>query len=355
MADEISSHMFDELMAELARLKARVASLEKAGSSQPEAQARSVRRPTPPPLPTAKPAGDKSGWVVVEREGERPIVVESPVKPEPVEPAAVKPTALKPAPVKPVPQPGAVSPLPAAPKVDKPAPRPPEKVRAAKPGGATLEQTLGTRWMLLVGAAVLLLSAVFFFKYAIEKGWIPPLLRVIAGAVVGLALIGLGERLLRRGMRLYAGTISAVGIVLLYMVVFVASPNGLYPELEMLGTSPAPAFLLMCVVSAIGMAVSLRSNMETTALLSVLGALATPVLLSSGVDHQIVLMSYLLIIDAAFLVVALRKKWRWLAPVAFVGTALLFVAWFLAHYSEHNLSWVYTSAFSWALFAVFSE
>ena len=51
-------------------------------------------------------------------------------------------------------------------------------------------------WVLvgLLGVeGVLLLSAVFFFSYAIEQGWIGPHERVIIGALTGLAMLAGGE------------------------------------------------------------------------------------------------------------------------------------------------------------------
>jgi hypothetical protein len=115
--------------------------------------------------------------------------------------------------------------------------------------------------MLFVGVAVLLLAAVFFFKYAFDKGWISETVRVLMGAAVGFVMIGLGEwALIKRKLQLFAAGIMGGGVVLLYFVVFVASPNGWY---HLIG---APlAFGLMCVVTALGMALSVQTRMLSSA------------------------------------------------------------------------------------------
>lgn len=229
---------------------------------------------------------------------------------------------------------------------EKPAPK-----SAAKPQGAksklSLEQRLGTRWMLFVGVGVLLLAAVFFFKYAIDKGWLSPTLRLLAGAAVGLAMIGLGEwSLIKRRLRLFAGGVMGGGVVLLYFVVFVASPNGWY---HLIG-SPA-AFGLMCVVTALGMALSLQTRMLSTAVIALIGAMATPVLLSTGENRQILLMCYMLVVNAGFLALGLAMRWPALAPLALAGTAGIFGGWYAQHFSRD--AWARTVGFAWAFVAEF--
>ncbi|HXT32895.1 MAG TPA: hypothetical protein VN716_26510, partial [Vicinamibacterales bacterium] len=52
----------------------------------------------------------------------------------------------------------------------------------------SLEQTIGTRWLLYVGIVAIVIGAAYFEKLAIERGWIGETARVLQGGVVGLAL-----------------------------------------------------------------------------------------------------------------------------------------------------------------------
>lgn len=356
MAKQDNSESPGSLAAELALLRQRVARLEET-IHQMMAAGEQVRPPEPP-LPTAAvsdtpprvspPPMPPEMLVPVEppesdARGEQAAAFvgppERPIRAEPAEPFVGPPELLIHAP-------------PAPPAPGEP-PAPTTKTAAPTRPAQSLEQTIGMRWMLFVGVGVLLLAAVFFFMYAIEQGWIGPHRRVLIGAITGLALLGAGEWALRRKMRLYAGAIGGAGVALLYLVIWVASPNGLYAEYHMLGESMTGAFLLMCVVTLIGVAVALRSNIQPTAIISLVGALATPALLSSGRDRQVLLMTYLLIVDAGFLAIAWRKAWRALLPIAMTGTGVLFMLWFAAHYPSEGLGWSVTSMFGWAFFAMF--
>jgi len=219
--------------------------------------------------------------------------------------------------------------------------------RAFRPEGQSWEQWIGSRWMLFVGVGIVLLGGAFFFKYAYDQGWINPTRRCIIGGIWGLAMIALGEWFLRQKMRLFAAAISGAGIVWLYKTAHAASPQGLYNLV-----SPTAAFVLMCVVTLIGVGLSLRGGMLATALIALLGALATPVLLRTGVDRQTLLMTYMLVVDAGFLAVALAKRWVVLAPLALAGTVLLFAGWHGSHF--HAAAQVArTVGFGWGLLGVF--
>ena len=331
MAKQDNTESSGRLLAELALLRDRVARLEDTIGQMILAD-RQVVPPEPGAPPDSEPEPVPGAEDEAAQQGERPASITG------------KPDTLPL--VAPPPLPDA-APEPIRPSV--PATKP-----AAPPGRVqSLEQTIGMRWMLFVGVGVLLLSAVFFFKFAIEQGWIGPHRRVLIGAITGLAMLGAAEWAFRRGMKLYAGAIGGTGIALLYLVIFVASPNGLYAELDMLGESTTGAFLLMCLVTLIGVAAALRSDIQPTAIISLVGALATPALLSSGHDFQVVLMTYLLIVDAGFLAIAWKKAWRALLPIAMTGTGLIFAFWFAAHYPSEGLGWFVTSMFGWAFFAMF--
>jgi uncharacterized membrane protein len=223
-----------------------------------------------------------------------------------------------------------------------PAPRPP---RAA----GSVEQRIGTRWLLIAGIVVILLGGAFFFKYAYDMGWVRPAHRCVMGAIFGLLMLGAGEWSLRRKMRMYASGLIGAGIVWLYYTVFAAGPNGPFEGLRVFQTAP-PAFALMCVVTLIGIAMSLRADMPLAAVVSLAGALATPVLLSTGRNEEVLLLCYLLAVDAGFLAVALAKRWQPLAPISIIGTAVIFALWFSRHYSGD--AFAVTVAFAWALLAV---
>ncbi|MCP4532426.1 MAG: DUF2339 domain-containing protein, partial [Delftia sp.] len=147
-------------------------------------------------------------------------------------------------------------------------------------------------------------------------------------------------------LRLFAGGVMGGGVVLLYFVVFVASPSGWYQLID----SPV-AFALMCAVTVLGMVLSLQTRMLSTAVISLIGAMATPVLLSTGENRQVLLMCYLLVVSAGFLALGLRMRWPALAPLALAGTAGIFGGWYAEHFSQD--AWARTLGFAWAIVVEF--
>ncbi|MCY2924179.1 MAG: DUF2339 domain-containing protein, partial [Planctomycetota bacterium] len=281
----------------------------------------------------------------------------------PVSPAATAPakpaSPVAPPPLPPLPStpftpvaPAARSPLMNEANRRVPPPASPAASTAKPPApksGASLEQIIGTRWMLIAGVAVVLLGGGFFFKYAHDMGWIQPPRRVLTGALFGLVALGLGEWAFRRKMIPLAAGLYGVGIVFWYYASWAASPNGPYPEYHML--SREWAFAAMCATSAIGLGISIRSNFILSALTAALGAMATPVLLSSGQNAQVFLLTYLVAVNGAFLAVAIRKRWDALAPVLALGTSILFAGWFMKFYDTAPTPAV-TTAYGWVFLAL---
>ena len=57
----------------------------------------------------------------------------------------------------------------------------------------SFEERFGTRWVVWVGGAALALGGIFLVRYTIQQGLIGPGVRVILGALLSLALVGVGE------------------------------------------------------------------------------------------------------------------------------------------------------------------
>jgi len=307
----------DELVSKLDDLSSRLDRLE-------ESLRQIQQGPTPPPLPPA---------------------------PEPLKPQTL-PTAQEPIPLAPQSEPTPAEQLAAAispPPLPSPSAAAPAYVPPAKPSPdrPTVEQRIGMKVLLIIGVAVMLLGGVFFFKFAMDRGWITPLRRTIMGGVMGLVMIALGEWAFRKKMRYFAAGLFGAGIVWWYKTVYTASPCGAFAELNILST-PA-AFALMCCATVIGMVLAIRSNFRISALIPLVGAFLTPILLSTGQNRQVALMSYMLAINAGFLVLALWKRWREIPTLLVAGTVTLFALWFYQHFDSSAV--ISTSLFAWAFMA----
>ncbi|HKC41234.1 MAG TPA: DUF2339 domain-containing protein, partial [Gemmatimonadales bacterium] len=92
----------------------------------------------------------------------------------------------------------APTPAPLSPRVV--VPRKIEILPSESQPGIDWEQWVGQRGLLIVGVLALLATGGFFLNYAIQHGWIAPLVRASGAVVAGAALVVWGDRLVRRGV-----------------------------------------------------------------------------------------------------------------------------------------------------------
>ena len=223
----------------------------------------------------------------------------------------------------------------------------PPAVPAAKPRKKSdwgrFEEIAGKQWMTWVGVLVLFLSAGFFLKHAFDNDWIGPPAQVAIAIAAGIVLAIMGAWFSHKDMRALGQGLIGGGLMILYGALFAAFSREIYPEPVI--ESQKLVFALMCIVTVAGMTIAVRQNALPISFLAVLGGFLTPVLVSTGVDARDALFSYILLLDLAVLGVAFYKKWRPLDILAFVGTMLMFAAWYEEFYRDQAL----TAAMGWLI------
>jgi uncharacterized membrane protein len=73
---------------------------------------------------------------------------------------------------------------------------------------------------------------------------------------------------------------------------------------------------------------------ELLALYAIVGGYSTPILVSTGENHEVTLFNYMLLLDIAVLVLVLLRPWSRLLFAAFMGTVLMFAGWWFSYYSN---------------------
>ena len=215
----------------------------------------------------------------------------------------------------------------AAPPAESPAGPPVPPQHEARPG---LEHWLGVRGAAALGAVVLVLAGLYFFRYSIEKGLLTPVLRVALGTALGALCLISSESVLRRRFAPLAHWIAGAGIALLYVSFWAAAARyGLLPI--------SLASLLMILVTATSVLLAIRRTSLPVALLGLVGGFATPLLLSTGSDRPVALFSYLLVLDVALLAVARVRRWPALALLCLLGTALYQGLWIVGRMGPERL------------------
>jgi uncharacterized membrane protein len=181
----------------------------------------------------------------------------------------------------------------------------------------SLEETLGARWAIWVGGLALTLGGIFLVRYSIEAGLLGPGARILAGLAFALGLIAGGEVLRRRdaatlsqahGAVYIPGVVTAAGTVALFATVYAA--HALYGFI-----GAGTAFFTLGLV---GVATMLAAALHGPWLagLGLVGAYATPLLVSSQEPNPWALTIFLAAVTAASFALARLRLWRWLAVAA---------------------------------------
>lgn len=225
--------------------------------------------------------------------------------------------------------PGVAEPSPTAAEVAA-MPRPPAQprrfAREVTPDRDSLEAVIGSRWLLYVGVAAIVIGAAYFQKLAMDNHWINETARVIEGAIAGGLLVIGGLRLVRRGFAFYGQMLSGCGVAVLYISTYAA-----FNFYHLIGRPPA--LVLMCSITALAAWLSDRQRSQALAILAVGGGFATPFLLPPAADAQLALFSYETVLIGGTMFLAHRRTWPMLNLVSYGFTVLTVAAWMASFYT----------------------
>jgi len=208
-----------------------------------------------------------------------------------------------------------------------------------------LEKKIGQFWLNRIGIVAVLVGVSYFLKYAFENNWIGPGGRVAIGLLAGIGLVIWSEKFRHRGHVAFSYSLKAAGIGTLYL--------SLWGAFQIYHLIPAAAaFSAMVIVTAATIVLALTQDAELLASFALAGGFATPVLLSTGENHEAVLFSYVILLDLAILAMAVYKPWRRLLWGSFAGTIILYIGWCSDYYSKDQrpLTVCFTALFA-AIFA----
>ncbi len=191
----------------------------------------------------------------------------------------------------------------------------------------SLENRIGSQWFNRIGILAVLIGVAWFLKLAFDNHWIGPLGRVMIGLLAGAALIAWSERFHRRGFAVFSFSLKAIGGGTLYL--------SLWAAFQLYALMPAGvAFVAMIAVTAFNGYMAWAQDAELLALYAIAGGLTTPLLVSTGGNHEVTLFAYLLILDLAVLVLVVLRPWSRLLFASFVGTALFVFGWWSSFYTQ---------------------
>lgn len=228
----------------------------------------------------------------------------------------------------------------------KPGVAPPKFAQTAHRSSQDLEGTIGKLWLNRIGIIAILIGVAYFLKYAFDNRWIEARGRVTIGLISGIAIVVWSESFRRKGSAAFSYSLKAVGIGILYLSLWAAS--------QYFHLVPASvAFVAMILVTASTITLALTQDAEILAVYAMIGGFSTPVLVSTGQNHEIILFSYVALLDLAILAMVSFKPWRRIVWGAMLGTAIMYIGWADQYYdkSERPVTVLFASVF-FAIFAM---
>ena len=199
-----------------------------------------------------------------------------------------------------------------------------DKVQDVRQPNPILQWFLKGNPILKVGAVILFLGLSFLLRFASEHISFSIEARYASVAITGVICSLIGWRL-RNTRREYGLTLQGLGIGVLYLTSLATFKlHQLFPAWLV--------FLFQVILVAVMVALALLQNARILAQVSLIGGLASPVLLSDGSGNYLVLFSYLALLNTSIAVVAWFKSWRSLNLIGFVGSTILITGWGAQHY-----------------------
>ena len=188
-----------------------------------------------------------------------------------------------------------------------------------------LETRIGTRWMLYVGVATLVIGVGLFIRFAFANQWITEPLRVGTGGLAGALLILAGRRFARAGHARFGHTLVGGGLATWYLAIYAAL--NLYGLVNAL-----VGFILLVLVTGLAAGQADRLRSQPLAVMAVVGGFATPFLVGAGATTQLTLFSYTALLIGATVYLASRRDWPALNLTSFLLTGLTTVVWMSRSY-----------------------
>jgi uncharacterized membrane protein len=242
-----------------------------------------------------------------------------------------------PQPLASVPEPPATSPLPsfriAAESETEPEPEQP----AWK---ANIEKFIGENLISKIGIAITLIGVGIGTKFTIDHDLISPLIRIILGYLLGIAMSGIALKLKRNYLN-FSAVLLAGGMAVIYLVTLAAwSYFGLIPRVA--------AFVVMAGMTVLTVGAALLYNRQIIAHFGLVGAYAVPFLLDDGSGNAVMLFSYMAVINAGILWISVLRYWKPIHYTSFAFTWLVVFQWLIG--AGKDESFVFPMGFFLVLF-----
>lgn len=205
----------------------------------------------------------------------------------------------------------------------KPKPQKPKQAAFVKPQKKKrdLEKFIGENLINKIGIGILVLGIAYFVRYAIDKNWISEAGRVAIGILSG-GILTLVAHKIRKSYTAFSSVLVGGAMAVFYYSIAIG-----FHDYQLF--SQPVAFGLMVVITGFSVLLAIHYDKKELAILGLIGAFSTPLMVSNGGGNYQLLFSYLAIVNAGMLVLAYFKKWNVVNILSFAFTVIMFGSWFI--------------------------
>ncbi len=184
-----------------------------------------------------------------------------------------------------------------------------------------IENFIGENLANKIGIIITVIGVAIGVKFAINHQLINPVVRIILGYLGGFILLGFAIKF-KESYKNYSSVLLSGSLAIVYFITYAA-----YDFYVLIPQSLTYALMLFFTVFAV--IASFHYNKQVIALIGLVGSYAIPFLLGFGYHNHNFLFSYITIINAGILVIAVKKNWKLLYFSAFIITWLIYYFWFV--------------------------
>ncbi|MCC7170802.1 MAG: DUF2339 domain-containing protein, partial [Planctomycetes bacterium] len=160
----------------------------------------------------------------------------------------------------------------------------------------------------------------FFLKFAFDRNWIGPPMRIAMGAMLGVAALVGGEHVRRRGLAAFGHALMGGGLGALYLTNFFAAVRYGFFERPL-------AFAIAAGITALGAVLAIRRDAALLAHLGFFGGFLAPAVLGEHLRELGPLAAWLMLLDLGLLVVLWFRPWRGFELSALISSLGYFAHW----------------------------
>lgn len=183
-----------------------------------------------------------------------------------------------------------------------------------------------------IGVVLLFFGVASALKLAIQQGMFPVPVRLLLGAVGGVAMIMFGwSRAQTVKHQMFGFALQGGGFAILYLLVYF-----MLTRYQMI--SPTWAFIGYTLLGVSCTLLAAKQDSLSLAVLGISGAFLSPVLAASDEDKHIILFSYFALLNVFVFALNWFKGWRQLNIVGFLFTLAIGMSWALRSYQPTHFA-----------------